>query len=217
MSTRFSEHEMERRLALTRAPMDGHALDPLVFFGNSGVNRHNNVNPFWLSQYLDMHHCYVVAPREGDATLYVGLANHVPNAREISDVPNVEWGGYDPGATVAARLRELGARAVGLVGVNATWGIGMPYAHYRRLCEFETVDVTREFGALRLVKSNEEIDRLRGAAELSDLAILALQREAKPGRTEVELVAIVEDAYRRRGGHVRITFLRSMPMHAPNG
>ena len=93
----------------------------------------------------------------------------------------------------------------------------MPYAHYRHLGEFDTADVTREFGALRLVKSQEEIDRLRGAAELSDLAILALQREAKPGRTEVELVAIVEDAYRRRGGQVRITFLRSMPMDAPNG
>jgi Xaa-Pro dipeptidase len=214
---KFSRAEMARRDELARGLMDAHGLDVLVLFGNSGVNRHNNVNPFWLSQYLDMHHCYVVAPREGDATLYVGLANHVPNAREISDVPNVEWGGYDPGATVAAQLRELGARTVGLVGVNATWGIGMPYAHYRHLGEFETVDVTREFGALRLVKSEEEIDRLRGAAELSDLAILTLQREAKPGRTEIELVAIVEDAYRRRGGQVRITFLRSMPMDAPNG
>jgi Xaa-Pro aminopeptidase len=210
---------MARRYALARELMEEHGLDALVLFGNSGVNRHNNVNPFWLSQYLDLHHCYVVVPREGDATLYVGLVNHVPNAREVSDVPNVEWGGYDAGATVAAKLRELGARTVGLVGVNATWGIGMPYQHHERLRDagFELVDVTREFGALRLVKSEEEVERLRGAADLSDLAILTLQREAKPGRSEQELVAIVEDAYRRRGGAVRITFLRSMPMDAPNG
>jgi Xaa-Pro dipeptidase len=208
---------MARRDGLARGLMDERGLDALVLFGNSGVNRHNNVNPFWLSQYLDMHHCYVVVPREGDATLFVGLVNHVPNAREVTDIPNVEWGGYDAGATVAAKLRELGARTVGLVGVNATWGVGMPYAHFEHLRGFETTDVTREFGAIRLVKSAEEIDRLRGAAELSDLAILTLQREAKPGRTEHELVAIVEDAYRRRGGQVRITFLRSMPMDDPNG
>lgn len=208
---------MERRHALARGLMAKHGLDALVLFGNSGVNRHNNVNPFWLSQYLDMHHCYVVLPRDGDATLFVGLVNHVPNAREVTDIPDVAWGGYDAGETVAAKLRELGARAVGLVGVNATWGIGMPYAHFERLREFETTDVTREYGALRLVKSDEEIERLRGAAALSDLAILTLQREAKPGRTEQELVAIVEDGYRRQGGQVRITFLRSMPMDEPNG
>jgi Xaa-Pro dipeptidase len=208
---------MARRHRLARGLMEERGLDALVLFGNSGVNRHNNVNPFWLSQYLDMHHCYVVLPREGDAALFVGLVNHVPNAREVTDLPEVEWGGYDAGATVAAKLRELGARTVGLVGVNATWGIGMPYGHYEHLRDFATSDVTREFGALRLHKSEEEIERLRGAAELSDLAILTLQQEAKPGRSEHELVAIVEDAYRRRGGQVRITFLRSMPMAEPNG
>ena len=93
----------------------------------------------------------------------------------------------------------------------------MPYLHYERLAEFETVDVTREFAALRSVKSEEEIERLRGAAELTDLAILAAVGAARPGVSELELVAEAEAAYRRRGGAVRITFLRSMPMSAPNG
>src|SRR4051812_50164301 len=101
---------MARRLALTRRLIDEHDLDALVVFGNSGVNRHNNVNPFWLTQYLDMHHCYVVVPRAGEIALYTGLVNHVPNAREVAaETPVVEWGGYRPGETVAARLRELGA------------------------------------------------------------------------------------------------------------
>jgi Xaa-Pro dipeptidase len=221
---RFSRDEMARRYALTRALMVELELDALVVFGNSGVNRHNNVNAFWLSQYLDMHHCYLVVPRAEDAetALLVGLANHVPNAREISDVPVVEWGGYDAGATVVERLRLVGASGrVGLVGVNHTWNIGMPWQHYVRLREelpqLEPVDVTARYARLRVVKSEEEVDRLRGAAELTDLAMLAAQREARPGVAETELAAILEDAYRRRGGHVRITFLRSMPMEAPNG
>lgn len=214
---RFSPEEIDRRLVATRSLMAAHGLDALVVFGNSGVNRHNNVNPFWLTQYLDMHHCYVVVPREGELALYTGLVNHVPNARELADAAVVEWGGYQPGETVAERLRELGARSVGLVGVAATWNVGMPYLHYERLAEFDSVDVTREFAVLRSVKSEEEVERLRGAAELTDLAILAALGAARPGVSELELVAEAEAAYRRRGGAVRITFLRSMPMASPTG
>ena len=222
---RFSPEEMARRYALARGLMVELELEALVLFGNSGVNRHNNVNPFWLSQYLDMHHSYLVVPRaeDVDPALLVSLVNHVPNAREVSDVPVIEWAGYDAGDTVARRLAASGIDGgrVGLVGVSATWTIGMPWQHYLRVRELlpslELVDVTRAYSALRAVKSEEEIERLRGAAELTDLAILALQREARPGRSEQELVAIAEDAYRRRGGMVRISFLRSMPMDAPNG
>jgi Xaa-Pro aminopeptidase len=208
---------MERRLALTRGLMAEHGLDALLVHGNSGVNRHNNVNPFWLTQYLDLHHSYAIVPREGGVELLVGLANHVPNAREEADAAAVAWAGYDPGEAIAERLRRLGARRVGLVGVAATWNVGMPYGHHERLAGFETVDVTAAFARLRASKSPEEIERLRGAAELTDLALLAARDAARPGVSELELVAEAEHAYRRRGGAVRITFLRSMPMDAPTG
>jgi Xaa-Pro aminopeptidase len=217
MFDRFSAEEMARRGELARALMDEHELEALVLFGNSGVNRHNQANVFWLSNHLDLHHCYLVFPREGDATLFVGLANHVPNAREVSDVPNIEWGGYRPAEKVAACLG--GARRIGIVGVNATFAMGMPYAHWQELdgAVSELVDVTREFQRLRLVKSEEEVEWLRRAAALSDLAMVALRDGARAGMTEYELVALAEDAYRRRGGQPHITFLRSMPMDEPTG
>jgi Xaa-Pro dipeptidase len=224
-AARFSPEEMARRLGLARSLMDEHGLGALVIFGSSGMNRHDNVNAFWLSEWLDLHHCYLVVPRAEDAepALYVGYANHVPNARELSAVALVGWGGYEAGDTVAARLRELGiARGrVGLVGVSHVWTMGMPWQHHLRLRELlpelELVDVTAAYAGLRVVKSEEEVERLRGAADLSDLAILALVDASRPGVAETELVAAAEDAYRRRGGDVRITFLRSMPMDAPTG
>ena len=200
-----------------RGLMDERGLDALLVFGNSGVNRHNNVNPFWLTQYLDMHHSYVLVPRGGGIELFVGLVNHVPNALEEANADRVEWAGYQPGETIAARLHVFGAKRVGLVGVAATWNVGMPYQHYLALHDFETLDVTPAFAALRATKSAEEIERLRAAAELTDRAILAARDAAKPGVSELELVAEAEHAYRRRGGAVRITFLRSMPMDAPTG
>ena len=141
----------------------------------------------------------------------------------MSDVPVVEWGGYDPAAAVSRRLRELGiARGrVGLVGVNATFAMGMPYAHHTRLRsdlpELELVDVTALFQQLRTVKSEEEIAWLRRAAELTDRAIWAVAEASRPGTTELELVAAGEGAYRSEGGMARIMFLRSMPMDDPSG
>jgi Xaa-Pro aminopeptidase len=225
MWDRFSTAEMDRRYTLARELMDEHGLAALVLFGNSGVNRGNMANPFWLSNHLDLHHCYLVVPRDPgqDAALYTGLTNHVPNAREVSDVPIIEWGTYDPAGVVAARLRELGVTsgAVGLVGVNATFSMGMPYAHHARLREelpgLEPVDVTLAYSRLRLIKSEEEVEWLRKAAELTDLAIVALAEGARPGMSDIELVALSEAAYRPEGATPRITFLRSMAMDDPNG
>jgi Xaa-Pro dipeptidase len=222
---KFSPVEMERRYGLARDLMRERELEALVVFGNSGVSRGNMANPFWLTNHLDLHHCYVVVPldaSEGTA-LYTGLTNHVPNAREVSDVPVIEWGGYDPAGRVSARLREVGVEAgrVGLVGVNATFSMGMPYAHHGRLREelpgLELIDVTGPYAGLRLIKSEEEVEWLRRGSELTDRAIVALAEEARPGLTDVELVGLAEAAYRPAGGMPRIMFLRSMAMDEPNG
>jgi Xaa-Pro aminopeptidase len=222
---KFSAAEMDRRYELARGLMDEHGLSALVVFGNSGTNRANMANPFWLSNHLDLHHCYLVVPADPgqEAALYTGLTNHVPNAREVSDVPVIEWGGYDPAGAVAVRLREVGVTSgrIGLVGVNATFSMGMPYLHHARLVEelpaLELVDVTLPYARLRLRKSEEEVEWLRKAAALTDKAIVALAEGAVPGMSEIELVALGEAAYRPEGGMPRIMFLRSMAMDDPSG
>jgi Xaa-Pro dipeptidase len=225
MWARFSAAEMTRRWGLARRLMDSHDLGALLLFGNSGVNRHNQANVFWLSNHLDLHHSYLLAFRDEsvEPVLYTGLGNHVPDARRIADVPVVAWGGYDPAATVAERLRAAGLSRgrLGLVGVNATFGMGMPYQHHatlrRTLPGLELVEVTAELAALRAVKSNEEIQWLRRAAEYTDRAVDALRAEVRPGIPEYALPGIVEGAYRSDGGLPHIAFVRSMPMAEPNG
>src|SRR5205085_5158539 len=121
------------------------------------------------------------------------------------------------------RLRELGAEQgrVGLVGINARFATGMPYAHYLQLHELlpraQLADVTASFQRLRLVKSEEEIAWLRRAAALTDNAVQAMAERACPGVTEIELVAAAEAAYRSEGAMPRITFLHSMAMDQPSG
>jgi Xaa-Pro dipeptidase len=221
----FTPAEMARRWGLARRLMDRHDLRALLLYGNSGVNRHNQANVFWLSNHLDLHHCYLLAPRDEaiEPALYTGLGNHVPDARRIAAVPIVEWGGHDPAATVAERLRATGITGgrLGIVGVNATFGIGMPWQHHatlrRALPDLELVDVTADLAALRAVKSEEELGWLRRAAGYTDRAVEALRAEVRPGIPEYALLGIVEGAYRSDGGLPHIAFVRSMPMAAPNG
>lgn len=216
MAERFSAAEMDRRLDAARRLMDQHDLDALAVYGAGS----NNANMCWLSNHRDLHGAHLVVPRVGPPTLYVSFLNHLPGARERSAVP-AEWGGHAPAEKVAGLLKEVGARRAGLVGGRSSYGFGMPYLHYLRLREHapevELIDLTGEFERLLLIKSDEEIERLRAAAALTDLALAALAEQTRPGMTEHELVARAEYAYRGAGGEVGITFLRSMPMDAPTG
>lgn len=218
---RFSKAEFERRNELARDLMRREGLSALVIFGNSGINRHNEANVFWLTNYLDLHHNYLVLPLEGQPTLLTGLVNHVPNARAISVIEDTRWGTYEPAKEVAARLKQggIGNGRVGLVGVNATFGMGMPYQHFaslrEALPEVEWVDVTRDFARLRVIKSEEEFAWLARAAGFTDDTVVALEHELRIGMTEHDLIGIIEGSYRRKGGQPHIAFLRSMPMDRP--
>ena len=74
VSRTFSAAEMARRYALVRGMLDAQELEAVVVFGNSGVNRHNHANGFWLSQWQDMHHAYLVACRATPTTRAVRRA-----------------------------------------------------------------------------------------------------------------------------------------------
>jgi len=196
-------------------------LSALVIFGNSGINRHNEANVFWLTNYLDLHHNYLVFPLDGEAMLLTGLVNHVPNARLVSVIDDTRWGTYEPAKEIVAKLKKdgIGKGRVGLAGINATFGMGMPYQHYATLQELlpevEWVDITRDYARLRVIKSEEEFDWLKIAAEYTDDTVAALEHETRIGMTEHDLIGIIEGSYRRRGGQPHIAFLRSMPMNAP--
>ncbi|MDO8753768.1 MAG: M24 family metallopeptidase, partial [Anaerolineales bacterium] len=83
------------------------------------------------------------------------------------------------------------------------------------LPEIEWVDMTRDYARLRVIKSEDEFDWLKIAAEFTDDTVAALENEIRVGMTEYDLIGIIEASYRRKGGQPHIAFLRSMPMDAP--
>ena len=60
-------------------------------------------------------------------------------------------------------------------------------------------DIKQVVGELRLFKSNEELDCLRKATEISAHGHIAAMKACRPGMFEYEVEAVVESEFRRRG------------------
>jgi Xaa-Pro dipeptidase/ectoine hydrolase len=197
---------MARRLAAVRAAMDRHDVSHLVVYG---AGRAPDVQ--YLANWPGTREAYLVVPRQGEPTLLVQFNNHVPNARRTSLVRDVRWAGNGSEAVVEA-LSATGARRIGVVGA-------MPWSIARRIGErvpaLQLVDLTSELRAIRSIASAEELELLREAARITDLAMAALEHEVRPGLHETELAGIVESAIARAGGTPGIHFMATTPMRAP--
>jgi Xaa-Pro aminopeptidase len=153
-------------------------------------------------------------PLEGEPVLLVHFENHAPLAKKISRF-ETRWRGPDGPAAIAEELSRRGYAkgAVGLAGA-------MPYQTYERLrglvpeARFTAFDGV--FAEMFLVKSAEQLEWFRHAADLTDLAMEALERELRPGLSEHDLAQVVQSAYTARGGRTTIHFMTTTPMRAPD-
>lgn len=164
----------------------------------------------WLTQWPVTREAHVLVTRGEPDVLLVGFANHVPQARRVAVDADVRDAGHRPAETVAALLRARGAAGspVGLVGA-LPWDQHAVLADGRRV-----VDLGADYTGLRLRKSAEEVQALRHAAALTDLAAGALLEDVV-GCTEHELLARTEAAYVRLGGLHHIHYLSVTPMAHP--
>lgn len=190
--------------------MESSSLQAVLIFGNRAA--HNEIQ--YLTNFAVAFEGMLLFPAKDEMVLWVNYVNHQETARAVSIVDDIRWGGDDVAETAAAELnlRGLDSARIGLAG---------PLTHLRwlalrRLCpEAELVDIQPMLARQRLVKSDEEIAWARRGAELSDLAIAALARDARPGLTEHDLAAIVQAAYYPFGGRTHIHYIGATPMRAP--
>lgn len=196
------------RHASIRALMRENDLAALLVYGSGASSEVQ-----FLSRWPGSREAYFVLPLQGEPHLFVQLFNHLPNAQTVSIVPT-DWGGTDSAGSVAAYLTSLGAAEgrLGLVG-------SLPYQQYLRLTDYlpqmRLVDASPAWRAARAVRRPDEIDRIRIAAQYTDRAMDALLAALRPGVTEYELAAAIEQSYRPLGGTLGIHFMASMPMDAP--
>jgi Xaa-Pro dipeptidase len=203
---RFSHEEMARRRAALAAALGEAGVDHLVLYG---ANRSGSAVG-WLTRWPVTREALVVhTPGEQDLLL-VNFYNHVPAARLLATEADVRWAGESPVEPAVQEIRRRGGGRVGIVGP-------LDHRAYSRLAQGvgELVDMNRAYARLRLVKSAEEVDWIRLAAELTDGGVRALHEQAAPGVDERELGNIVERAYVGRGGTTHIHYFGATAMDTP--
>ena len=204
----FSGAETRRRRAAFAAELERSEVTYALVYG---ANRSGSAVT-WLTGWPVTREAVLVAgPDAEDDVLLVSFFNHVPQARHLATV-RVESAGARAVATaldlIAARGR-LPAR-IGLAGA-------LPFGQYRLLAEQipDVVDLNSACTGLRLVKSAEELAALRRGAALSDAAVAALAEALRPGVTDHQVLARVEQAYVAQGGLHHIHYLGVTAMDEP--
>jgi Xaa-Pro aminopeptidase len=209
---RFSDAEYVKRYSAIRDAMKKDSLDAILISGARGSSEVH-----YLSNYLAQSPCWLLFPREGEATVFIHFFNHQPCAKAQSIVEDVRWYGPTPMSTLVEEIRHrnLATSRIGLVSMRA-----MAYGHVtelqRQFPDAELVEFGPQFGRIRRVRSEEELGYLRKSGYLTDLACEALEKNLRPGLTEHDVLSIVYSAYIKNGGDPGIHFIASTNMDSPD-
>src|SRR5512137_1530177 len=147
-----------------------------------------------------------VRPKDREREIWDGLRAGVEGA-----VAGYGADAAHPVAEMEAKLEEHLARGGTLwyrLGFSREWDERVVRIIQKLRARIRTgiraPDPVRDPGAvlheLRLVKSSEEVDRLRRAAEITAEAHMAAMRDGRPGAREYQVQSEIEYAFRRRGG-----------------
>lgn len=192
--------EFAQRLDRTRELMERENLDVLFVFSDEYRPGHAMYyTGFRTVNMIEESSEAVFITRGGSPVVFTGNLNTFA-ARRDSMIPDVR-----PITALATEARDIvaqqgmTARRVGLVGENL-----LPLATFRMLAEglpgAEFVDAEHIVTHQRRIKSPAEIELLRQAARIGDMSLRASVRQARPGISEAELVAIGEHSTRIAGG-----------------
>ena len=157
----------------------------------------------------------LIFPTEGEPVLLAPVAEaHLAADAWVSDVRTYSWGLVDSGDpfVAIARLCKQAATDLGLSGKRVGYEGSFEFVAapsvsaepsvisrvtYNILSEAvgrNLVDATGLIHKLRLIKTAQEIEKLRLVNEIARMGLQAFAESVRPGRSEIEIAATVESA-----------------------
>ncbi|MPZ86962.1 MAG: M24 family metallopeptidase [Nitriliruptorales bacterium] len=215
---RFSEQEHGRRWAGLVDLMDAEGLAGVVLYGSRATS---SWPIFYLSNWIPTRDTYLIVPRHGSPALIVQLQNHVQCAADMSVVDDVRYGGRahrgqpDSIPTVVGLLKDRGLseEPVGFLG-SPTADLLQRLGEELPQCQWRPIG--SRFSAATSRKSEEEIERLRRAATVTDAGLEALRDGLRAGMTEHDIAGLLEHGCRLAGGAFGIRHLMTTSMTTPD-
>ena len=219
----FSTGEYERRYANIRKMMRELNLDCMLIVGGSAAygrlwfNFRYVVNMMGKAEMAN----YCFFPKEGDPAVVTRPGHSLAGGMLArTAVRNIIVGKPSVLDAIVNEIKQCGydKGRIGIVEYDPYTSI--PRNHWEfftnNLPQAEFAFVTKEFIAMRLLKSDEEIDFLEKSAEFGDAGIRAMQERVRPGMSEGEVFGIVHEAVMRAGGEMGMIQLGSCSMLDPD-
>lgn len=220
---RFSRAEYERRYNNIRRMMGERRLDCLLIIGGSAAYGRLWFNVRYVTNMMGKAEManYCFFPKEGEPAVVTRPGHSLAGGMLArTAVRNVIVGRPSVLDAIVNEIKERGydKGRIGIVEYDPYTSI--PKNHWdfftAHLPQAEFVLVTKEFIALRLLKSAEEIQFLERSAEFGDIGIAAMRDRVKPGMTEGEVFGIVHEAVMKAGGEMGMIQLGSCSMLDPD-
>jgi Xaa-Pro aminopeptidase len=195
----LSERERDRRWSRVRELMKSQGLECMCVFGLKGKEQFDG----YLTN--DRTGGIAIFPLEGDLVqLYWHpqyIVSHLESSirGESSWVRDVRLGATGAGVVEVLQEKGYDQANIGVVGVNI-YGAGevegfVPYNTWTYIMDHlpraKFHEVSRAFIGLVLVKSDEELQLVRRAAQIGELAAETMMRVTRPGISETEIYATV--------------------------
>ncbi|MGH7817298.1 MAG: M24 family metallopeptidase [Candidatus Binatia bacterium] len=220
---RFSKAEYDRRYANIRKMVRELNLDCLLIIGGSAAYGRCWFNFRYVTNMMGKAEManYCFFPKDGEPAVVTRPGHSLAGAMLArTAVRNVIVGKPSVLGAIVNEIKERGydKGRVGVVEYDPYTSI--PKNHWdfftANLPQAEFVFVTKEFIAMRLLKSAEEIQALERSAELGDIGIRAMRDRVTPGMTEGEVFGIVHEAVMKAGGEMGMIQLGSCSMLDPD-
>ncbi len=209
-TTTIPKQEFYERIAKFQANIKAAGLDACLVHASES----DMANVRYLSEYWPTFEASAVfVPAEGDAVLLVGPESDQYGAqrsvftniekmieyRESAEpeCPGMDFVSYKD--IIAKYTPKAEIKKLGIVGWSIT-PLPVYMALKEQLPEVELIKADTTFLPLRFVKSENELDCMRKAYAISELAVEAIINEIKPGMTELQVIGIAQREIYKHGG-----------------
>lgn len=206
---RLPKEEFHHRLGRVREGMRERGVDLLLVYGDSWRFGHLA----FVSHFMPKNRgALAMIPLEGEPALVVQEpSRNNPFSKTLTWIDDVRSvGRFAQGLSGALEARSLKPKKVGLVAVGEQlnireWGELTKLLEGTELCDCNDLLIT-----LRLVKSPAELQLLKETSRILAEALALFAKEARPGRKEYEVFAVLEREARRQGAEdCRLLLARS--------
>jgi Xaa-Pro dipeptidase len=201
--------DYSERVSRAKELMGAERLDALI------LSRPNESRSLYYLTGVDRFCAHLILLRDGGNTLLL-LDQDLLDAEKIAYADEIQTftSAKSQFEAISKVLKEGGLKE-GAVGVEKPFLNQSFYESLRAVLPstFQIKDATKVTGQLRLIKTEDEIARIRKASAIAARTLEVARQAAKPGVTENEIAATVECELRRGGAETTgmSTFISSGP------